>query len=178
MRWFLVLMVLCGASAALADDQIFHGWSKDGSWLVFEEHGENDVTELFFCQTDAEAKPSWPKVLEEETLEEVGRMQCVRFIDPNKAPYQWKKKLVLPQPSIKFKTIVVADELVRDGEEPGFVLVNGDKKQTCYVSGLQEDSKLQHVWFHPTGRWAAAQVDGKLSYCAVTLKPGKAGKRR
>jgi len=173
----LLLVVLLGASFAWAGDQVFHGWSKDGSWLVYEEHGENDVVELFFCKTDPEGRPSWPKVLDQEQPEDVGRLSCVRYIDPNKAPYQWKKKLVLPKPAMKFKHITVANELVVDGEEPGFALESGDNKQVCYASGLREDSKLQKVWFHPSGRWAAALIDGHVSFCAVTVRPGR-GKRR
>jgi len=172
----LLLVVLLGASFAWADDEVFHGWSKDGTWLVYENHAENDVTELYFCKTDPEVKPSWPKILNDEELED-GKLSCVRYIDPNKAPYQWKKKLVLPKPSMKFKHIIVQSELAVDGEEPGFVLSVGDKKQSCYASGLREDSKLQKVWFHPSGRWAAALIDGRVSFCEVTLS-AKGGRRR
>ncbi len=179
MRIFLSLLVVAGVASA-AETETFHGWSKDGTWLVYEQHTHDERVELFFCAT-SEVSPSWPKALSELDRED-GTLSCVRFLDPNKAPYQWKNQLVLPAPASQHQGISVQGELVTDGESPGFVLVAGDKKQACYASGTRDDSKLQKTWFHPSGRFVAALIDGNFRHCAVTLKPGKpapkGGKKR
>ncbi len=175
----LLLLTLLAAAPALAHDT-FHGWSKDGTWLVIESKGDNDIVELHFCATDASVKPSWPKELDELEKEE-GRLTCVSFLDPNKAPYQWKSKLVLPPSTMGSGKLRVLPELALDGETPGFVVEAGDKRQNCFVSGIKEDSKLQKVWWHPGGRFVAAQVDRTFAHCALTVKAAaapKGGKRR
>jgi hypothetical protein len=173
MRVLAVFVVALSASAWAGDSEIFHGWSKDGSWLVYEQRTADDRVELYFCQSDSQVNPSWPATLNEMDRED-GRLSCVRFLDPNKAPYQWKNQLVLPAPSMSQNGISIQSELVTDGETPGFVLVAGDKKQGCYASATHEDSKLQKTWFHPTGKFVAAMIDGNFRHCAVTLKGGKA----
>ena len=70
----------------------------------------------------------------------------------------------------------VLRELVPDGENPGFVVEEKidkehEKKTVCYVSGLRESSKLQTVWWHASGRWVAALVDGHVTHCNQPLKP-------
>jgi hypothetical protein len=173
MRSFLLFLSLCSASA-LADD-VFHGWSKDGTWLVFQTAGENDIVELHFCMTDKEVKPTWPKELNDGDKEE-GKLTCINLIDPNKAPYQWKTKVSAGAPSLKGNGMRVLTELIHDGENPGFVVEAGDKKQTCYASGVREDSRLQKVWWHPNGRWVAALIDGQFRHCALTVQPKAAPK--
>lgn len=162
------------SGVALGDSEIFHGWSKDGSWLVYEQHTHDERVELYFCATDSEGQPSWPATLNSLDREDTGGLSCVRFLDPNKAPYQWKNLLVLPAPSMSQAGIKVAAELSTDGEAPGFTLVSGDKKQACYASATREDSKLQKTWFHPSTKYVAAMIDGNFRHCVVTLKPGKA----
>ena len=173
MRAVLMWVAVLGASPALAQD-VFHGWSKDGTWLVFEKAEANDRLELHFCATNVDVAPSWPKDLNAMDREEDGLMSCVRFIDANKAPYEWKMKVQLPAPGGQVNGIKVHAELVTDGESPGFVLEAGDKTQTCYASGMRESSKLQKTWLHPSGKFAAAQIDGNFHHCIVTLKPPKA----
>lgn len=168
-------LVLSGA--ALADTEVFHGWSKDGSWLVYEQRTNDDRVELYFCATDAQVQPSWPAALNVLDRDD-GALSCVRFLDPNKAPYQWKNLLVLPPPSMQQAGISISPELSTDGETPGFVLVSGDKKQSCYASATREDSKLQKTWFHPSTRFVAAIIDGNFRHCIVTLKPSKAVKKK
>ena len=163
-------LVLSGA--ALADSEVFHGWSKDGSWLVYEQRTNDDRVELYFCPTDSEVKPSWPAQLNGMDRED-GTLSCVRFLDQNKAPYQWKNQLVLPPVSMQQAGITISAELSTDGESPGYTLVSGEKKQSCYASGTREDSKLQKTWFHPSTRFVAAIIDGNFRHCVVTLKPTK-----
>lgn len=167
-----------GVGLAASDAEVFHGWSKDGTWLVYEEHTRDDRTELFFCATESQVQPTWPAALNQLDRED-GTLSCVRFLDPNKAPYQWKTQLVLPPPSMSQAGINISPELVGDGETPGFTLVAGDKKQSCYASATREDSKLQKTWFHPSSRFVAAIIDGNFRHCVVTLKPAKpAGKKK
>jgi hypothetical protein len=170
-----LFITLCASVGFAAEQQQFHGWSKDGSWLVYEEHGANDLVELYFCAT-SDAKPTWPAALNELEREASGGMSCVHFLDPNKAPWQWKAQLVLPAPANKAHGIEVLSEFSFDGDSPGFVLQAGDKKQTCFVSGLGESSKLQKTWFHASGRFVAALVNGSLAHCVVALKSGGAAK--
>ncbi len=161
------------SSLALGQVDTFHGWSKDGTYLVFQSPGNNDIVELFFCPTDPTVAPSWPATLNDlDRVDEHGG-SCVRFIDVNKAPYQWKLALVLPPPASQSNGIAVLNELVTDGEAPGFILEAGGKKQACYVSGLREDSKLQKTWWHPSGHFVASMVDGKFVHCTITLKGTK-----
>ncbi|GMU58309.1 MAG: hypothetical protein AMXMBFR34_00720 [Myxococcaceae bacterium] len=171
MRAVLSCIILLLATPALAQE-VFHGWSKDGTWLVFERQEANDLVELHFCATNPEVPPTWPKELNAMEREE-GRLSCVRFIDVNKAPYEWKQKVQLPTPANQANGIKVHAELVTDGETPGFALEAGDKLQVCYASGMRESSKLQKTWFHPSGRYAAAQIDGNFHHCIITLKPAK-----
>jgi len=166
----LLLLCLCLLAAPVLADDVFHGWSKDGTWLVYETKGENDLVELHFCVTDPEVKPTWPKELNELDREE-GRLACVNFIDPNKAPYQWKLKLVLPPSSLTSGKLRVLSELVRDGTDPGFTVESGDKRQVCYASGMREDSKLQKVWWHSSGNWVAALIDGQFRHCTLQVRP-------
>jgi len=173
MRALLVCVFVLGASNALAQD-VFHGWSKDGTWLVIERQEANDRTELLFCATNPDVQPSWPKDLNGMDREE-GPLVCVRFIDVNKAPYEWKMKLQAPTVTNQQGGLKVHHELVTDGETPGFVLEAGDKTQACYASGVRESSKLQKTWLHPSGKYAAALIDGNFHHCLVTLKPAKAG---
>lgn len=177
----LVVAMAVGAGPR-PDAEVFHGWSKDGTWLVYEVHGRNELVELYFCTLASDIAPSWPKVLNELDREDTNGMSCVRFMDPNKAPYRWKSLLVLPPPSMKQGGLEVSKELVTDGESPGFVVQAGDKKQSCYASGIREDSKLEKVWFHPSGQQVAALIDGNFRNCSVTLRasaaPPKATKHR
>jgi hypothetical protein len=174
-RVVLALMVVAAWPArAATETEVFHGWSKDGTWYVLEERGANELVELYFCAT-GEAKPTWPAVLNELEREDSNARSCVHFLDPNKAPYQWKLQLVLPPVAWKGGGLEVLKELVVDGESPGFVLsAGGDKTQVCYATALRESSKLQKTWFHPQGKYVAAMIDGAFSHCVVTLKPGKA----
>lgn len=177
-----VLMALVATASVASEPEVFHGWSKDGTWLVYEVHGENELVELYFCATTADVPPSWPKVLEELEREETSGLSCVRFLDPNKAPYRWKAQLVLPAPSMKHGGVEVSRELATDGETPGFVLQATGKKETCYASGLGESSKLERVWFHPKGQWVAALIDGTFRHCAVPLSlrpaPARSSRRK
>ncbi len=169
----LAMLILLLSTAVLAQSETFHGWSKDGSYLAYQAAGNNDLIELFFCQSDAATPPTWPAGLTEmERLDDRG-MSCVRFIDPNKAPYQWKKALVLPASATQSNGVAVLSELITDGESPGIALESGGKRQVCYVSALREDSRLQKTWFHPNGHFFAALVDGKFSNCALTVKGGR-----
>jgi hypothetical protein len=168
---FAALLALpCWAAPSLAEAEVFHGWSKDGTWLVYEVHGANELVELYFCATSADAKPSWPAQLNELDREETNGLSCARFMDPNKAPYQWKRQLVLPAAASKSAGLEVLRELVIDGENPGFVVQAGEKKQSCYASAVREDSKLSKSWVHPSGRYVAALIDGNFRHCVVTLK--------
>lgn len=172
-------LALILAAAPPFEGDVFHGWSKDGTWLVYEAVGGNDLVELFFCQTDVNVAPSWPAQLNEADKVEEGKLSCVRFIDINKAPYQWKSKVSLPEASTSFQGISLAEELVTDGEDPGYVLQLGDKKQVCPASGLTERSRLQKLYFHPSGRWVLALIDNRAHHCALTLKPVPAkGKKK
>jgi hypothetical protein len=179
-------LAITAAAPAFAQSDTFHGWSKDGSYLVYETHGSNDLVELFFCLTATEVNPTWPAALNEMDRLDGSSLSCVRFIDPNKAPYQWRSSLVKPAPGLKSGGVSVMAELVTDGEAPGYVVEHGGKTQTCYVSGIHDGSKLGNVFWHPNGKWVAAMVDGKLAHCAVTVKPavavksppGKPAKRR
>lgn len=178
MRALIVAGLLVGGVALGAvENEVFHGWSKDGSWLVYELKGRDERVELFFCQTDATVNPTWPAALNGMDRED-GVLSCVRFLDPNKAPYQWKNQLVLPPTSMQHAGITVQAELVPDGETPGFVLVAGDKKQECYASATRDDSKLQKAWFHPNGKYVAVIIDGNFRHCGVTLKPAKGGTKK
>ncbi len=162
------------ASTTFAQVETFHGWSKDGTYLSYQAPGNNDITELFFCQTDQAANPTWPASLNELDRTDERGLSCVRLIDVNKAPYQWKNALVLPAPVTQNNGIAVLSELVTDGESPGLVLEAAGKRQSCYVSGLHEDSRLQKTWWHPNGRYLAAMVDGRFLHCLLTLKGSKA----
>jgi hypothetical protein len=170
MRAVVVSLLMSGLAFA-ADAETFHGWSKDGSWLVYEQH-HDERSELYFCATDSGGTPSWPAALNELDRAD-GTLSCVRFLDPNKAPYQWKNQLVLPAPSTRQGGVSVSPELSTDGESPGFVLVQGDKKQACFASGTRDDSKLGKTWFHPSTKYVAAMIDGNFRHCTVTLKAGK-----
>ncbi|MDP1825076.1 MAG: hypothetical protein Q8L48_17595 [Archangium sp.] len=174
MRLLTCVCVLL-SGAAVADSEVFHGWSKDGTWLVYEQRTHDDRVELYFCPTDPQTNPTWPAALHNLDRED-GTLSCVRFLDPNKAPYQWKNLLVLPAPSMQQAGISISPELATDGESPGFTLVAGDKKQSCYASATREDSKLMKTWFHPSSRFVAAIIDGNFRHCVVTLKPTRAVK--
>ncbi len=176
MRLLAVGCVLLSAASWAADTEVFYGWSKDGTWLVYEQHTRDERVELYFCQSDSGVNPSWPANLNGMDRED-GTLSCVRFLDPNKAPYQWKNLLVLPPPSLQQNGIAIQSELVGDGETPGFTLVAGDKKQSCYASAVREDSKLQKSWFHPNGKYVAVIIDGNFRHCAVTLKGVKPKKK-
>jgi hypothetical protein len=167
----LLAAVLAAPRSAPVETDVFHGWSRDGRWLVYEAHGANDLVELYFCPTSPDDAPPWPRVLDESDREPVAPgLSCVHFLDPNKAPWQWKAQLALPAPSARGAGLAVSNELSTDGENPGFVLVAGDQKQACYASGVREDSRLQKTWFHPSGRFVAALIDGRFHHCAVTLR--------
>lgn len=167
----LALMVVTAGPARATDQEVFHGWSKDGTWLAYEVHGSNDLVELYFCAT-SEAKPSWPASLNDVEREDMNGLSCVHLMDPNKAPWQWKVQLAVPAPSSKAAGVEVTHELSFDGESPGFILEAGDKKQVCHVPGLREDSKVQKSWFHSSGRFVAAMVNGTFHHCVVTVKAG------
>jgi len=176
----LALATILCSTAALAgsDSDTFFGWSKDGTWFAHQTvSGPNELTELFFCSTDKESQPSWPKDLDElEKLD--GRVSCVRYTDPNRAPYGWKAQLTLPKPSpVGPSSMRVEKEYSFDIERPGYVVdVGGGKSITCYVSGLREDSKMGSVYWHPSGRWVGAFIDGVFVHCDVPLKAGPPGK--
>lgn len=169
------MLVLSGAWAVAAENETFHGWSKDGSWLVYELHGDDERNELYFCATDANVQPSWPEGLSGLDRETSGELSCVRFLDPNKAPYQWKLNLTVPTQSQKQGGVSISSELAFIGD-PGFVLEAGEKKQVCYASGTYETSKIEKTWFHPSGKFVAAQIDGNFRHCVVTVIPVKAPK--
>lgn len=170
---FLIL-ALSVSGPAWAND-VFHGWSKDGSFLVYESPTHNELVELYFCQSDPQTSPTWPAALNDlERLD--GSLSCVRFLDPNRAPYQWKNAVVLPGATFDAHGMSLKHELVTDGEEAGFVVEAGGKKQVCGASGLTDDSKLQKAWWHPSGRWLAVLIDGKLRHCKLTLKGAPSGK--
>lgn len=183
MRQAFTMALMCAVPALAADAEVFHGWSKDGTWFVKEAHGLNDVVELYFCASETGATPTWPATLNEADRLE-GQFSCVRLIDANKAPYQWKKQLVLPEPSMAANGLSVSAELITDGETPGYVVDGGAKKQTCYAQGLNDGSKLQKVWWHPNGKKVAAQIDGVVTPCGLTVKAvpvknaGKPGKKK
>jgi hypothetical protein len=169
----LVLLASLAAAPALADTDVFHGWSKDGTWLVFQRPARNDTTELYFCQT-SEAPPKWPALLnEQDKLTEAG-LDCVRFLDANKAPYQWQKQVSVGETGLSVKGLSIAHELVTDGESPGWVIEGSGKTQGCYASGLRESSKLQKAFWHPSLKFSAVVIDGVFHHCVVTVKPGKA----
>ena len=170
MRSVLVGLVLF-AVPALADTDTFYGWSKDGTYFVYQSvSGPNDLTELFFCVTDESINPSWPKELND--LERMGSpFSCARYTDVNRAPYAWKNAMILPKPSLASPTgAKVLTELVLDGERPGYAFEVGGKKTVCYASGLHEDSKIGNVYWQAGGRYLAAFVDGRFIHCDVTLK--------
>ncbi len=173
-RGFASLVLLSTATAFASDTDTFHGWSKDGTWFAHQTvSGPNEVNELFFCSTDKEVQPSWPKDVDElERLD--GRVSCVRYADPNRAPYKWKSMLSLPKPSHTGPGgMKVEKEYSFDVERPGYVVdLGGGKKMTCYVSGLRDDSKLGDVYWHPSGRWVGAFIDGQFVHCDMALKPG------
>ncbi len=160
------------ALPAFADTDTFFGWSKDGSYFVYQQvSGPNDLTELFFCPTEEGNPPTWPKELNE--LERSGSpFSCARYTDVNRAPYGWKAVLVLPKPTLQGPNARALTELVTDGERPGYAFEAAGKKTVCYASGLHEDSKLGHVYWHPNGRFLAAFIDGRFVHCDVPLKAG------
>lgn len=178
MHRLALALSLISTAALASDSDTFFGWSKDGTWFAHQTvSGPNEVNELFFCATDKDSQPSWPKDVDElERLE--GRVSCVRYADPNRAPYGWKAQLQLPKPSITGPSSMrVEKEYSFDVERPGYVVdLGGGKKTTCYVSGLRDDSKLGNVYWHPNGRWVAAFIDGSLVHCDVPLKTGPPGK--
>ncbi len=168
-----VLLVASARALAAGDSDTFLGWSKDGTWFAHQSvSGPNDTTELFFCATDKDVPPTWPKDVNE--LERMdGRVSCVRYSDPNRAPYGWKAQLQLPKPTGAGPNGARVDkEYSFDVERPGYVVVIGEKKTTCYVSGLSEDSKLGPIYWHPNGRWVGAFIDGVFTHCDVPLKAG------
>jgi hypothetical protein len=172
---FLAVVLL--ALPALADSDTFYGWSKDGSYFVYQSiSGPNDLTELFFCITDEAVPPTWPKELNE--LERMGTtFSCARYTDVNRAPYAWKNGVSLPKPSLAGPGgAKVLTELVLDGERPGYAFEAGGKKTVCYASGLHEDSKLGNVYWQAGGRYLAAFIDGRFLHCDVPLKVVAAAK--
>jgi hypothetical protein len=174
-RRFVLVLVLAAvpAWAVSHDSDTFLGWSKDGTWFAHKTvSGPNEVTELFFCATDKEVQPTWPKDLNERERED-GRISCVRFVDPNRAPYGWQAQLIPPKPTGAGPNGAHIDkEFSNDVDRPGYVVEIGDKKTTCYVSGLRDDSKLGAIYWHPGGRWVGAFVDGIFTHCDVPLKGG------
>lgn len=166
----LVLALL--ALPAFADSDVFFGWSKDGTYFVYQQvSGPNDLIELFFCPTDEAINPTWPKAIND--LERMGSpFSCARYTDVNRVPYGWKNALVLPKPTLQGPNAKVLTELVTDGERPGYAFEANGKKTVCYASALHEDSKLGHVYWHPNGRFLAAFIDGRFIHCDVSLKPG------
>lgn len=172
-RTRLPLLLSLVAVTAVAETDTFHGWSKDGSWLAFSRPGRNDITELYFCQT-TEAAPKWPAVLNEQDKMTENGLECVRFLDPNKAPYQWQKLVSTGDPGTSRGGLSIAAELVTDGESPGFTLEGSGKTQSCYASGTREASKLQKAFWHTSLKYVAVLIDGNFHHCVVTVKPGKA----
>ncbi|MBL8934303.1 MAG: hypothetical protein JNM69_07110 [Archangium sp.] len=172
-RSLLIALTLAQAAPALAQSDVFHGWSKDGSWLVFARPGKNDITELYFCQT-TEAAPKWPALLNEQDKMTEAGLECVRFLDQNKAPYQWQKLVTAGDSKPAQGGLAIAAELVTDGESPGFVVEGGGKTQSCYASGTREASKLQKSYWHSSLKYVAVVIDGTFHHCVLTVKPGKA----
>jgi hypothetical protein len=177
MRRITLLLALASAPAWASDSDTFMGWSKDGTWFVHKTvSGPNDTTELFFCATDKEVQPTWPKELNEMERQD-GRISCVRFADQNRAPYGWQTKLEKPKPTGAGPNGARVDkEYNFDVDRPGYVVEMGEKKTTCYVSGLREDSKLGDIFWHSSGRWVGAVIDGVFTHCDVPLKAGPPGK--
>ena len=175
--------LLLGTTARAADSETFFGWSKDGTWFAWQRvSGPNDLIELYFCATDDSVSPSWPDTLNDGERSKVERQSCVTYTDPNRAPLGWKAQLSLPKPSFTSGKMRVLTELVPDGENPGFVVEeridkDKEKRTVCYVSGLRESSKLQTVWWHHSGRWVAAQVDGHITHCNQSLKASEPQKQ-
>jgi hypothetical protein len=177
---FLVLILSAAHAFAGGDTDTFLGWSKDGTWFAhLTVSGPNETNELFFCATDKEVQPTWPKDLNELERSD-GRISCVSYKDPNRAPYGYKAMLVLPKPSpVGPQGQRVDKEYSFDVERPGYVVEANGKKTTCYVSGLRDDSKLGNIYWHPSGRWVGAYIDGVFTHCDVPLKvpvkekPGK-----
>ncbi len=144
MRIAACVLGLMASLSVAAENETFHGWSKDGSWLVFELHVDDERSELYFCATDPEGQPSWPASLHDAERETVGELACVRFIDPNKAPYQWKAQLVLPRPAERAGAVSVAPELSTIGDQ-GFVLEAGQAAALLRVGhpgGLEAGAHL------------------------------------
>jgi hypothetical protein len=168
----LVMVSLSGF--ALADT--FHGWSKDGSYVVYETPQRDERPALFFCKTTKGNSPSWPAELNDTDLVNDRLPECVRFIDVNKAPYLWKKALILPEPAQKFGQLTVRPEFAFDGEEPGLVVDGPGGPQSCYVSALTESSTLEKTWWHPSQPLLAALVSGRLTHCQLKATP-KAGQK-
>jgi hypothetical protein len=170
----LLWCVLLGLTVATSarSQELFHGWSKDGTWLSFQRSGRNDVTELYFCQT-SEVAPKWPAVLNEQDKMTEAGLECVRFLDVNKAPYQWQKQLSTGEASTSRDGLSIMAELVTDGESPGFVVQGQGKTQNCYASGVRESSKLQKAWWHPTLKYVAVLIDGSFHHCTVTIRSTK-----
>lgn len=163
---------LLAAAPAFADTDTFFGWSKDGSYFVYQQvSGPNDLVELFFCATDENVPPTWPKDVNE--LERSGApFSCARYTDVNRAPYGWKNGVSLPKPSMTGPAgQKILTELVLEGERPGYAFEVGGKKTVCYASGLHEDSKIKEVYWQPGGRFLAAFIDGRFIHCDVALKP-------
>ncbi len=171
------LCFLLSASVALAagDVETFHGWSKDGTWYVVEKQsGPNDHVDLHFCQSDPALNPKWDPSLKDGDREK----NCMVVTDPNRAPYGWKRLLELPKSSFNgpggFK---VSHELVTDGEGMGYVVdVGGGKTVSCSFFGLRESSKITQAWFHPSGRFVVAVIDGRVAPCGEPLKSAEASK--
>ena len=116
-----------------------------------------------------------PEVLnEQDKLSEAG-MECVRFLDQNKAPYQWQKLVTAGESATARGGLSIAGELVTDGESPGFVVEGGGKTQSCYASGMRESSKLQKAYWHASLKFVAVIIDGTFHHCTLTVKPGKNG---
>lgn len=173
LRPAVLLVSLLAASPVLAQSDAFHGWSKDGTWLAFSRPGRNEITELYFCQT-SEAAPKWPAALNDQDKMTEAGLECVRFLDQNKAPYQWQKLVSTGTAGTSTQGLSIGAELVTDGESPGFVIEGGGKTQSCYASGMRESSKLQKAFWHPSLRFVAVIIDGAFHHCSVTVKPGKA----
>ncbi len=168
--WLAVAFAVSTAAWAGSAD-VFHGWSKDASWLVYESAQRDDRVALFFCKTEKGKNPNWPAELNEGELMNDRLAECVRFIDPNKAPYLWKKLLLLPEVSARLGKSTVKSELVLDGENPGLVIETPAGLQFCYVSALKETSAIEKVWWHPSSRAVAAVVDGRLTSCVLAAAP-------
>jgi hypothetical protein len=170
--FFVAVLSLSISLPALgAAPDVFHGWSKDASWLVYESTQRDDRTALFFCKTDKESAPSWPAELNDMELLNDRLPECVRFIDANKAPYLWKKALLLPEAALRSGKFSVKAELIQDSETPGLVIEGPGGTQACYVSALKETSVLEKTWWHPSNRAVAALVDGRFSNCLLSQPP-------